>query len=107
MAVRAMNLSLVTRRQRMAVGSLESRIAPANFITVQSGGLAALPAGASSFADTGTYVIDPNAFFAAPGSVFLRANNDITFVDATAIFGAGATFSAQAGRSVTTSANGL
>lgn len=69
------------RRSALALELLEERLTPANNITILTGGLTAIPDGATTLADTADYMIDPVAITSA-GSVALRANNDIVFQSA-------------------------
>jgi hypothetical protein len=89
---------------RLGVEELEDRLAPANFITIATGGSASIPAGATTFTDTGNYTIAPSAVNSAAGSVTLEANDDIAFNNSFGVNG-GFCFTARAGRSITVAAN--
>src|SRR5262245_5825133 len=77
------------RLGRPLIERLEDRLAPANNIRIQTGGMGMLPAGASDFNDTADYTIDPGAINGAATDVFLRANNDITFLNDVNVAAAG------------------
>jgi hypothetical protein len=79
--------------------TLEDRIAPANTINIVNGGLAVIPAGATSFADTSNFAIDPAAF-AGAGNVTLQANVDIDVSNALPTLASGQNLTFQAGRSI-------
>ena len=76
---------------------LEDRVTPAQNILIQTGGMLSVPAGASSFADTTDYFIDPSAFNGV-GSVTLQANNQVNFLSDVSLPGS---LFVQAGNSIT------
>ncbi|HVK19466.1 MAG TPA: hypothetical protein VM533_21205, partial [Fimbriiglobus sp.] len=81
---------------RPALLCLEDRVNPAHNITIAAGGLAAIPAGALSFADLGDYIIAPAAL---AGGAALQANNDVVFLND--VNTGGNPLTVQAGRSIT------
>src|SRR6266542_1120852 len=91
-------------RCRMWLERLEDRLAPANNITILTGGSLVVPVGATTFADTNDYTIDPLAINAAVATVNLRANVNIAFMNAVSIAGVGVGLNAQALRNITVSA---
>jgi hypothetical protein len=86
-------------RPRLQLELLEDRLAPANTINIVNGGLAVIPAGAMSFADTSNISIDPAAFTGV-GSVTLQANVDIDVSNALPTLASGQNLTFQAGRSI-------
>src|SRR5262245_40277267 len=91
-------------RCRPRAEPLEDRITPAHDITIATGGLATIPAGATMFSDTNDFTIDPSAFAGVSADVNLQANNDITFSNDTTL-AAGFKLIAQAGQSILINAN--
>ncbi len=92
------------RKARPRVEALENRIALAHNITIASGGLATIPSGATNFADTGDYTIDPGAINnVATGTLTLRANNDIV-LNGELFTTAGVRLTMLAGRNLTLNA---
>src|SRR4051794_8449674 len=85
---------------------LEDRLTPAHNITIATGGSVTIPAGASSFSDTGNYTIAPSALNAvASGTIALRANNDIA-INNDLFLADGVGLTALAGRSLTVTGSG-
>ena len=74
---------------------LEDRTVPANLITIQSGGLLAIPVGATTYLDTMDYSIDPSALNSSLLDVTLRANLSINFLDAVSLANNGVSLDAE------------
>ena len=87
-----------------AAEPLERRLLLAHNITIASGGLTTIPAGASLFDNQSDYVIDPIALNSATSNVNLDATNDITFQSGFAIANAGVAFAADAQQQIIQSA---
>jgi len=86
---------------RPRLEALEDRITPAHNIIIATGGSATIPAGASTFSDTGDYTIAPTALNAvASGTISLKANTDIT-VNNNVLMANGVSLTALAGRNLT------
>jgi hypothetical protein len=60
---------------------LEPKLLMANDITIATGGLTSIPAGATTYSNTCNYMIAPSALETAGSTVSLRANDSITFTD--------------------------
>ncbi len=92
---------------RPTPATLEGRIAPAHNITIALGGLATIPSGATTNADTGDYTISPDALAAVTGveNAALQANNDIR-VNAPVVMQDGVGLVLLAGRSVVVTGDG-
>lgn len=87
-------------KQRLRLMALENRVTPANNITIQTGGLSSIPAGATTFADTSNYTIDPSALTNSVTSISLKANVDIFALNSFSMSAAGVNLSAQAKRDI-------
>src|SRR3954453_13848983 len=96
-------LSRKARFRRPPFELLEARMLLAHNISIATGGLTSIPAGAATFADTADYTIDPVALN-SPGSVALRANTDIRFQSPVTKSTSDALL-AEAGRSIVVTAN--
>lgn len=89
---------------RPLLESLEDRTLLANHITIAAGGSGAIPAGATTFADTGDYTIAPSALNGATTTINLRANFTITFTSAVTIGSTAANLDAEALQSIAVNA---
>src|ERR1700722_1338728 len=70
--------SAARNQRKLLIETLETRAMLAHDITIAAGGSLTIPAGATSFSDTGDYTISPTAISAATANIVLEANTDVT-----------------------------